>query len=374
MSDHLSHLPNIAHLFRATVAILKPSYTLPPPPRLAMPPSPSTQAFATASAIIPSTTQQRRYPSDTKTTSCYRQKLRRKFVLVPDGHNIFKYFFATHDNPAAPRSHPLPSASHSDVAFQFGVVSDVQYANFPVERGVKKVMRNGVKTLVRRRRAWREAISKLAFAVQAFNKADVDFVVNLGDIIEGNGVQQTEQNEADACVVLDAFRKSKSRVYHCIGNHCRQLPMKTLQSTMKLAAPYYSFRPSHGWRGIVLNAAELSGMAAAQTDEDRDSLSRIIREEKRGVHHFHGAIGQAQLDWFAQQLDEAKAAQEYVIVFSHYPLADEAARSSHVLANTKAVRSIIERPGSPVVLCLAGHDHMGKYWSTFGVRLQLTCF
>lgn len=324
-----------------------------------MAPSPNVQAFAAALAAIFSPTQSEHTPEAQENT-CPPKKSRAKFVPVPNSHNILKYLFAIDENPAAPKSQPLPPPLDAEIAFQFGVVADVQYANFPVARGVKKVMFDGVKTLVRRRRAWREALPKLAFAVQAFNKAGVDFVVNLGDVIEGNGLQQTERNKADICLVLGVFRKSKSKVYHCIGNHCRQLPISTLQRAMKLEAPYYSFCPSSGWRNIVLNAADLSGTVVDQTVEERRALSKIVQEEKRGVHHFHGAIGQMQLKWLAQQLEEAKAAREYVIIFSHYPLADEAARSSHVLANTKAVRDVIERPGSPVVLCLAGHDHLGK--------------
>lgn len=334
----------------------------------------NAQAFAAALATISSSIQPE-LALDVKENSCPPHNPRPKFVPVPDCHNIVKYFFAIDENPAAPKSQPLPPPFSAAVAFQFGVVADVQYANFPVARGVKRVTCDGVKVLIRRRRAWREAIPKLVFAVQAFNKAGVDFVVNLGDLIEGNGLQQTAQNKADICLVLDVFRKSKSKVYHCIGNHCRQLPISILQRAMRLKTPYYSFCPTSGWRNIVLNAAELSGMVVGQTEKERSALSKIVEEEKRGVHHFHGAIGQTQLGWLAQQLDEARAAREYVIIFSHYPLADEAARSSHVLANTKAVRSIIERPGSPVVLCLAGHDHLGKALNKLHILLQvLFCF
>lgn len=94
--------------------------------------------------------------------------------------------------------------------------------------------------------------------------------------------------------------------------------------------------------------------------DDRALLADIITHEARSARHYHGALGEAQMDWLRRQLDDAVAANEHVIILSHYPLADGSARPSHVVANTSAVRRIIERAHTPVVLCLAGHDHLGK--------------
>lgn len=136
--------------------------------------------------------------------------------------------------------------------------------------------------------------------------------------------------------------------------------MKTLLPTMALAQPYYAFCPAPGWRAIVLHSADLCSQAVDATDEEKELLKRIVREEGRMSHHYHGAVGPQQLQWFREQLDHAVLAKERVIVFSHYPLAEGSATNSHVLANTTAIREIIERPGSPVMLCMAGHDHMGS--------------
>lgn len=299
---------------------------------------------------------------------CEQQKKKKKFVAVPDSRNVIKYLCAS---AAPPRQSDYPvelPLSSRTVSFQFGAVADVQFAHLPVARGVKHVSVGKRKVAVRRRRAWREAVPKLAQAVTAFNKAGVDFVLNLGDAIEGYGPSRMSQSRADLAEVMRAFAGAKANVYHVIGNHCRQLPMPLLMDAMSLTQPYYAFCPAPGWRCVVLHSAELSWSAQGMREEDRKVLKHIVQAEERVEHRFHGAIGDDQLAWFDEQLTEAEQANERMMVFSHYPLADGSARESHVLANTRAVRKIIERPGSPVALCLAGHDHIGTCsiaWAPF---------
>lgn len=285
---------------------------------------------------------------------------RNRAKLVPDNRNWVKYICAHSSDPT--KSSPsviLPDGTRTAV-FSFGVVADVQYARLPTVRGVKTVKQNGTSVQVRRRRAWKEAPAKLEQALRAFDKAAVDFVVNLGDAIEGYGRREESRSIQDLGKVCGVFERAKSEVYHVVGNHCRRIHLVSLQEIFGMTKAHYTFCPTDGWRFVVLYSSELCGGAIDSTDQEEELLNEIVRREGRATHHFHGALRDEQLRWLGRQLDQAEEENERVVLLSHHPLADGSARSSHVLANTSQVREIVERNGTPVVLCLAGHDHMGK--------------
>lgn len=280
-------------------------------------------------------------------------------LVNPLTPQFLAYFFALERKPVQSSAQlELPSKSRK-LSFQFGAVADVQYADRPVQRSVTTIVQDKKEYFVRRRRAWREAIPKLQEAIHAFDKAQVDFVINLGDLIEGNGTQRQKENLYDLNLVTEKLNQSTRKIHHVIGNHCRCIPLRKLQKILSMDKPFYSFSPASGWRSIILHSAELSGSAVDMTEKQSDLLSDIIENEQRRKHHFHGALASDQLTWLEKELDEATKLNEHVLVFSHYPLSDGSARESHVLANTKVVTKILERKGSPVVACFAGHDHMG---------------
>lgn len=298
------------------------------------------------------------HPLITVRTGRKSQNLHMCCINLPDSNNAIKYLLATPHRHTETLQTNLPPGERA-IACSFGVVADVQYANLPVLRGVKEIIQQERSFFVRRRRAWNEALQKLEAAVRAFNKAQVDFMVNLGDIVEGYGEGRRVDNRRDLALVLDSFAKVCAPVRHVIGNHCRCIPLSELLCTLHLTEPYYSFSPVAGWRFLVLHSAELCGSAVDISDVERQQLQVTIEENGRMPHHYHGAVGGPQLIWLENELQAAFQAEQRVIVLSHYPLADGAARHSHVVANTMAVRKVLEHEQSPVVLCLAGHDHMG---------------
>lgn len=297
---------------------------------------------------------------------------RTRVVLVPDSRNCFKYLIASATDPTAPASHPLPCDVNTDVAFKFGVLADVQYADRGTVRGVKQVeLNNGKKVFVKRRRAWRESLSKLKQILNVCDKCDTKFIVNLGDIIEGNGENNYAANVMDLLKVIKVFRQTKLPICHVIGNHCRVVSLSLLQKLLHLSKSYYSFHPTSKWTFIVLNTSDLSN-SFDQSSQRKQRLRDIVENENRIPHHFHGAIAKSQLEWLQHQLQRAIRQQNHVVILSHYPIADGSARKSHVLANTTQVRQLIEAPNSPVVACLAGHDHLGKFLSCCSYPFQFS--
>lgn len=253
-----------------------------------------------------------------------------------------------------------------------GVLADVQYGRLPTKRSTTTVKTtDGRSFRLRRRRAWNETLDRLRQACTQFNKADVDLIVSLGDIIEGyhdpkknsaaNDAAAIKEATADLKRTLDVFSSVWAPLCHVVGNHCRSIPKRTLHSALGLppGCAYYVREPAPGWRLVFLDTAQLCGSAVDASSTEIAALRRVVSSERRPRHWFHGALADNQLTWLRSQLDTAVELKQRVIILSHYPLADGAARASHVVANTSDVRGIIEADATPVVLCLAGHDHIG---------------
>lgn len=111
----------------------------------------------------------------------------------------------------------------------------------------------------------------------------------------------------------------------------------------------------------MLNTSQICETAVDSAPGDKNALRRFVHNAGRDQHSFHGGVGNDQLQWLSKVLKIAEDRGERVIILSHYPLCEHAARKSHTLANSQQVREIIERDGSPVKLCLAGHDHIGGF-------------
>lgn len=302
-------------------------------------------------------------------SSCLPLRVRLSYSTNP-----IRYIFARPRPTPTPRPTTLSDNPRHKV-ISFGLVTDVQYAHLPTQRTVTTLkIANKHSTshrTIRRRRAYRSSIERLADACRSFDKADVDFVVSLGDLIEGyddtpSALASSKNDISEVLRVLSALRRP---VLHIIGNHCRRLPDLTLRRLLRLPdGMFYTRVPAPGWRLIALHTAEGCPMAVDATQDDRNNMREIALRECRPQHDFHGCISTRQLQWLSHQLDTAVEQNQKVIILSHYPLADGSARASHVIANTSEVRRILERDGTPVVACLAGHDHLGGF-----LQVPATC-
>ena len=99
-------------------------------------------------------------------------------------------------------------ASVARPAIRFGVIADVQYCDIT----------NGWNFTRTKERCYRAALNALRQAVPVWNEASVDFIIQLGDIIDGQCKGRGETESAwDACQQL--FSGCSCEIYHCIGNH-----------------------------------------------------------------------------------------------------------------------------------------------------------
>jgi len=227
---------------------------------------------------------------------------------------------------------------------RFGLVADVQYADKPAQGA----------------RRYRESLARLESCVAELNRQEVAFVVNLGDLIDGNGAQ----SGADLREVMARLGSLRAPVRHAIGNHCLEVERPVLIEALGLQTGYYSFTQV-GWRFLVLDAMEVSLKAAAGTEQRRLAEAYLARDPK--LPTYNGAIGQAQLAWLEEQLAQAQRAGERVIVFSHHPLWVGASDPALTLWNHDEVFETLARPGV-VRASFSGHDHRGGYALHAGIH------
>ena len=229
---------------------------------------------------------------------------------------------------------------------RFGLVTDAQYADAPA-RGA---------------RHYRESLGKLRAAVEAFNQEELDFVIHLGDLIDGG-----LKSFAD---ILPIYRKLKAPGYFALGNHdfaVAESEKATVHKTMGMEARYYDFTVK-GWRFAVLDGNEIGYIATAKDSPERAQAEKMLAAMKakklRNAMSWNGALSATQLAWLDKVLADADAKGQPAIVFCHFPVFPA---NAHNLWNDVEVIAMLERHRS-VVAYINGHNHAGNYGAKAGIH------
>jgi manganese-dependent ADP-ribose/CDP-alcohol diphosphatase len=235
--------------------------------------------------------------------------------------------------------------------FAFGLVTDIQYA----DKATAGTRRYG------------ESVAKLSRAVEEWNRQDVAFVVEMGDI--------TDDREADTAKdlakVLEVFKALRAPLYHVLGNHgLFSLGRERILKDLGLAKPYYSFAQK-GWRFVVLDGMGLSLAGwPVGSDQVKDAKAYLMENKGPGrpeLVQWNGAIDEEQKKWLAETLAQAVKDAERVVVFCHHPTLEGAASKGSLLWNHAEIVKMVE--GCPAVVAyLAGHEHRGGYACHDGVH------
>ena len=229
-------------------------------------------------------------------------------------------------------------SSDPGLLFSFGVISDVQYADS-----------NPIGT-----RYFRSSPEKLKDALTTFRKDSVNFIVNLGDLIE--------KDYESYKPILNILNSSGIKTYHLTGNHdysvdpryLTRLPLFTESREGYYSIIYKKFRL------IFLNGNEISTYVSASKTKVREANEYIAKLKKNGAINaidWNGGIGPDQLVWITGQLDQAADNSEKVIFFCHFPIAPE---NIHNLLNYKEINDIIKKYTN-IVAWFSGHNHEGNY-------------
>lgn len=202
-----------------------------------------------------------------------------------------------------------------------GLVTDLHYADKP-ELGT---------------RYYRETLTKLAEAVDQFQKDLPDFVVHLGDLIDAADSVEAEKGYLSA--VVGALSKAPGKKHFVLGNHCvYTLTKPEFLEGVGQKASYDSF-DSGGFHFVVLDACFRSD----GTPYGRKNFQTVDTN-----------VPAAELDWLRQDL---KTAASKTIVFVHQRLDVSSAVG---VRNAKDVRQVLEESGK-VLAVFQGHSHLNDY-------------
>lgn len=230
----------------------------------------------------------------------------------------------------------------------FGVVADVQYAD-------KSTAEN---------RNYRQAINKLAACVDDFNSIRLDFVIQLGDIIDGPDAGGRDMEE-----ILGVFAGIRTDTYSVVGNHdFAGANREEVLSLLGLERSYYDFE-RNGWRFVVLDTTEI-GVEAGWAKENKnfriaeDMLTRLKEQNAVNAKCYNGAVSDEQKRWLEGVLRDASAKGQKAIVFGHGALLG---KSKYMVLNCDDVIEIFEGSGS-VVAYFNGHVHSDMYAFSKGIH------
>jgi manganese-dependent ADP-ribose/CDP-alcohol diphosphatase len=262
----------------------------------------------------------------------------------------------------------------------FGILSDVQYADtdddFNYAKDRLRYYRNS-------RNLVREAVNYWSLLP---NDVNFQFILQLGDLIDGKCKKESKQNEA-LNQILSEFKDFK--VYHCWGNHefynfNRAEIVHTPLNTAKLfdnqsnGANYYAMDLTDRLRLICLDSYDFSMLGYADNhetyiqahkyltqhnkNEDLNSADNLRGHAKR-FSKINGSVSDTQLKWLKNQLIKCKESNLKAIVCGHIPIHPQACDTTMCLAwNYKDVLDLLWLYGNLVVAYLCGHDHAGGYF------------
>jgi len=193
----------------------------------------------------------------------------------------------------------------------------------------------------------------LAFT-RAMNETTTDFVIQLGDFVNGWVILGADPGDPYRIPDLLAWADSLYATYvgpryHVVGNHdVYNLDKEQICEILGLDATYYSFDVS-GFHFVVLDV---------QFDQEGDDLAYTYT----GVYGFAPL---EELEWLRQDL---AASGDPTVVFVHQRLdghLDASGRTT--VLNQEAIRTELAAAGN-VIAVFQGHDHDNAYSELDGIH------
>lgn len=221
---------------------------------------------------------------------------------------------------------------------KFGLFADIQYGNCET---------NGS-------RFYRNSLGKLENCVRELNHQEVEFSINLGDIVD--------RSYGDIDSVLIYLERLERKLYNTTGNHDYKevVDNEILYKKLKMPSAYYYFKEKN-WVFIMLNTNEVASYANIAGTEKEKQLTEMIAKAKltSGVAKpsWNGGISHQQLDWLSKLLTKCDRLSENVLIFSHHPLYPD---TDYTAQNNQEILDVIGNH-SCVKAIFSGHHHSGNF-------------
>ena len=226
--------------------------------------------------------------------------------------------------------------------FSFGVIADCQYSQ-------NEDYQN---------RRYSLSGQKLTEAVSHFNEMNIEFVIQLGDLIDKDYVSYD--------TILPILKNLDIPYYHVLGNHDFSISdtlKDKLMEKLSLRSRYYDFAVQD-YRFIILDGNDISFHAHPKETEAYKDAVFFFRKNDIDSPEWNGAIGKKQLTWLRSLLDKANKTNEKVILMCHFPVYPE---DQHNLWNAREVLELLESYAC-VKAYLNGHNHQGNYGFRKGIH------
>ena len=223
---------------------------------------------------------------------------------------------------------------------RFGVLTDTHYADRPTAGT----------------RHYADSLQKVDEAIEAFNRAKVDFVIELGDLKDMDAKGTPELTLRYLNSIEQRLRRFDGPLYHVLGNHDMDCITKeeflahTSNAGRANGRAYYSFE-AQGVRCIVLDA----NFNADMTPYSRGNFDWRVAN-----------IPTEQLDWLDGELTRHR--RQPTIIFLHQMLDSFSDINKDLcVKNADKAVEIIERH-EQVLAVIQGHHHPGHYSFRRGVH------
>ena len=234
----------------------------------------------------------------------------------------------------------VPAVAAPRRRVRFGVVTDTHYADRE---------RSGT-------RYYRDSIAKMREAVAEFQRADLDFIIELGDMKDTTARSEPVPTLRFLDDIEREFSAFRGPCYHVLGNHDMDCLSKeeflahTRNAGRARGKAFYSFSEG-GVRCIVLDA---------NFNEDRTPYARGNFDWRKAY------IPTSQIEWLDKEL--TRHADEPTLVFLHQMLDFFSDISKDLcVGNAEAVVEVLERHRQ-VLAVFQGHHHPGHYSHRRGIH------
>ncbi|MDR0392451.1 MAG: metallophosphoesterase, partial [Planctomycetaceae bacterium] len=188
-------------------------------------------------------------------------------------------------------------------------------------------------------RFYRESLDKMDAAVIEFKKHQLNFSVELGDLIDS--VKDPDKDKKHLKFICSKFQKISDKQYYVLGNHCVEtLTKDEFLGEVGQEKSYFSF-DCNGYHFIVLDGCfRCDGVSYGRNN----------------AHWTDTKLPEVELDWLQADLEATKLPS---IVFLHQRIDVDNSKAIAV-KNADRVRRLLESSGK-VRLVLQGHEHSGDY-------------
>lgn len=224
-----------------------------------------------------------------------------------------------------------------------GIIADCQYANQPT-KGI---------------RHYKQSTDKLAACVDHFNGLDLSHVFHLGDFIDQGGMESID-------AVLPIINNLRAPHTLVLGNHDFSVPdsiKAAIPKILGLKKRYFSMKMKD-WKFIILDGNDVSLYAWPPTTAAHQQATKLHKTKYPDYPTYNGALGENQITWLQQELEDAEKSSQKVFLLCHFPILPI---DNHVLWNSNEVLQLISSYDC-VKAWLNGHNHAGGYAEYQGIH------